>query len=75
MWTGKNAQTLGATEACKCAWGRLSHQVEAQQHPRRVGTERVHTRLPAGPSAPGPAVETLMRTSHNKAHAMEADKG
>ena len=75
MWTGKNAQSLGATEAWKGAWGRLSRQVEAQQHPRRVGTERVHTRLPAGPSAPGPAAETLMHTSHNKAHAMAADKG
>ena len=49
--------------------------MEAQQHPWRVGTERVHTCLPAGPSAPGPAAETLMHTSHNKAHAMEADKG
>ena len=49
--------------------------MEAQQHPWRVGTERVHTCLLAGPSAPGPAAETLMHTSHNKAHAMEADKG
>ena len=67
-----NSRSHGGLKVCQ---GQLSRQVEAQQRPRRVGTERVHTRLPAGPSAPGPAVETLMCTSHNKAHAMEADKG
>ena len=62
-------------ETQKGARGRLSRQAEAKQHPRRVGAEQAHARPPAGPSAPGLVVETLTHTSHNKAHAMEADKG